>query len=196
MTIRLHSGAAADLGSAGDWYERLLAVGALLGGCSSAARAEPARAAAREGSLRAFLQRWATGKGDSLEESMYTRAWVSLRSDRAMQVVVYIQGKGWCGSGGCTLLVLEPRGETFRVIGHMTITRPPIRILARTTNGWHDIGVHVAGGGIHPGYDAGVPFDGEQYAPNPTFPPARNVTGERVTATVITGHEGEQPLFK
>lgn len=176
---------------------RLLAACTLMEGGSPVQSAEPASRADREESVRAFLQCWAAERGDSVQESTrYTSAWVSLRNDRALEVIVYIQGSGWCGSGGCPLLVLEPKGETFRVVGYTTITWPPIRILAHVTNGWHDIGVHVAGGGIVPGYDAGLPFDGNKYPLNPTALPARKLTGERVKATIITGKEVSQPLFK
>jgi hypothetical protein len=169
---------------------------ALIAVCAPAGGAEPAGSADRERSLRAFLQRWAGEANHPVEESTrYWSAWVRLRKDHASQVIVYVQGRDWCGSGGCKMLVLEPMGETFRLFGDTTITRPPIRILSHMTNGWRDISVHVEGGGIIPGYDAVLPFVRGQYTANPTVPPARKRTHEPVTATVITGEEVGQPLF-
>jgi hypothetical protein len=171
-----------------------LAACALLGAGASASGAAQDRTVNPDHSLRAFLRGWAGKREDP--DTRYTRAWVSLRDDGAQQVIVYIEGRSWCGSGGCSMLVLEPKGGAFRIVGYSTITRPPIRVLARVSNGWRDIGVRVAGGGINPGYDAGLPFDGKQYPLNPSVPPARNATGERVKATAITGKEAGQPLFE
>ncbi|BDG01587.1 hypothetical protein [Anaeromyxobacter oryzae] len=163
----------------------------------SARGSDEAKPVNTEVSLRAFLRGWAAEAGDAEDPStQYTHAWVNLRDNGSQQVVVYIEGPRWCGSGGCVLLVLEPHAESFRIVGYSTITWPPIRILRRVTNGWHDIGVRVAGGGIHPAHDAGLPFNGKKYPLNPSEPPARNATGESVISTAITGEEPGQPLWK
>jgi hypothetical protein len=39
--------------------------------------------------------------------------------------LVYVSGQRWCGSGGCTLLILQPQGSSFRVIGKVTIVQLP-----------------------------------------------------------------------
>jgi hypothetical protein len=76
------------------------------------------------------------------------------------------------------MLILRPDGASFTVITRTTITRPPIRVLQTTTNGWHDVGVWVQGGGTEPGYTALLPFNGKASASNPTTPPARQSTGD------------------
>jgi hypothetical protein len=66
----------------------------------------------------------------------------------------------------------------------MTITNPPIRVLDQKLNGWHSLGVWVQGGGIQPGYEAELRFNGKSYPKNPSVPPARradkNLAGEVV----------------
>ena len=62
--------------------------------------------------------------------------------------IVYISGPGWCGSGGCTMLILEPSGSSFNVLGKVTIVQLPIRVLHSTSHGHPDIGVLVQGGEI------------------------------------------------
>jgi hypothetical protein len=69
-------------------------------------------------------------------------------------------------------------GTSYKVISHTTIVRLPIRALRTRTNGWRDIGVFVQGGGIQPGYEAALPFDGAKYPSNPTVPPARRLSKE------------------
>ena len=45
-------------------------------------------------------------------------------------------------------------------------------VFPEVKNGWHTLGVAVAGGGILPGYQAELPFDGHAYPENPSVPPA------------------------
>ncbi len=97
---------------------------------------------------------------------------IDLNGDGSNEVVVYVSGKEWCGSGGCLLLVLKRTRTTFTFVGRTTITWPPIRVLDHKTNGWRDITVRVQGGGIIPGYEAVLAFDGKHYPTNPTVPPA------------------------
>jgi hypothetical protein len=170
----------------------VVGIGACALVAAASSPAKPANAATDEQELRIFLRAWEGDTPDAREVS-YKRAWVDLRGDGGRQAIVYVQDR--CGSGGCTLLVLEHDGRTFRIVGEITITRPPIQILSHVTNGWHDIGVFVAGGGTPDRYQAGVPFEGKQYALNPTVPPARNAKGERVKATVITRNDPSLPLF-
>jgi len=76
------------------------------------------------------------------------------------------------------MLILSPEGASYRVVTETTITRLPIRVLATKSNGWHDISVVVAGGGIQPAYDAVLSFDGKSYPSNPSTPPARRLNGK------------------
>jgi hypothetical protein len=109
---------------------------------------------------------------------------VKLTNSSRRQVVVYVSGSMICGTGGCPTLILEPVGESFKTIGDLSITRPPIRLLKTSTRGWRDLSVLVAGGGILPGYEALIPFNGHHYADNPSVRPARRLR-ERVDGKII-----------
>jgi hypothetical protein len=111
------------------------------------------------------------------------------------EVIVYLSGRGWCGSGGCVMLILAPEGETYRVVTKTTVTRLPIRVLTTKSNGWHDISVEVAGGGIQPGYEAELSFDGKSYPSNPTVTPAHRSNGKVQGRTVITETTKDQALY-
>jgi hypothetical protein len=108
----------------------------------------------------------------------YSSVLVDLKEDGTKEVIVYLSGRMWCGSGGCRMLILSPEGASYRVVTETTITRLPIRVLATKSNGWHDISVVVAGGGIQPAYDAVLSFDGKSYPSNPSTPPARRLNGK------------------
>lgn len=109
--------------------------------------------------------------------------------------IVYLTGDGWCGSGGCTMLILAREAESWRVVTKITITRLPIRVLNQTSHGWHTIGVWVEGGDIRAGYEAELRFDGRSYPKNPSTLPARPLSGEAGGEVVISTSQEGTPLF-
>ena len=109
-----------------------------------------------------FLQRYLGRDGDS--STTYSSAYAFLHHD-TRSVVVFISGDSWCGSGGCTALILDPDGSSFRVVQQLTLARLPIYLLPTTTKGWHDLAMPVAGGGIVSEYIGVLKFDGKEYQP-------------------------------
>ncbi|WP_294120622.1 hypothetical protein [Sphingomonas sp.] len=102
--------------------------------------------------------------------SNFKRADADLNGDGLPEALIYnLDG---CGSGGCTLVILSPKGKTFRVLLRSTVTQLPIRVLSTSTQGWRDIGVSVFGGGITKAYMAQLRFNGRRYPSNPTVAPA------------------------
>jgi len=147
-------------------------------------------------SLRTFLQHYL--RGPSRDEDKTTRyfvALVNLSTDGTPEAIVYLTGNGWCGSGGCNTLILGRDGSSWRVVTNITITRPPIRVLSNTSNGWHTIGVWVQGGGIQPGYEAELRFDGKTYPRNPSTPPARPLEGKAAGEVVVPSSQVGTPLY-
>jgi hypothetical protein len=96
-----------------------------------------------------------------------------LDGDGKPEALVYLTGSEWCGSGGCRLLVLAPRVTSWKIVTEISITRPPIRVMTTKTKGWSDLSVWTEGGGIQPGYESELSFDGKTYPNNPTVSPAR-----------------------
>lgn len=125
-----------------------------------------------ERSLTAFLRKYLTRPNFGIDTT--TRI-VSAQAGvgNAATIVIYVSGQSWCGSGGCTLLTLSHHDSTYRVIGRTSLVRLPIRMLQSETNGRHDLGVRVGGGGVQQRYEALLPFNGAMYPSNPTIPPTR-----------------------
>jgi hypothetical protein len=109
------------------------------------------------------------------QEARYELRVTDLNGDGNPEILVYLWANDVCGSGGCNLMILSPAGTSFEVLADTTVTRLPIRVLASKTNGWHDIGVWVAGGGILRGYEAKVSFRRDKYQNNPTVAPAQHL---------------------
>ena len=118
----------------------------------------------------------------------YSVGLTDLNDDGRVEALVYAMdasGGGradFCGSGGCDLYVLSLGRKSYRVVTAISVSRPPIGVLPTKTHGWHDVAVDIAGGGIIPGYQARLRFNGRTYPENPTVAPATRLTGpaERV----------------
>ena len=151
---------------------------------------------ASEEGLKKFLQKY-DGNPASPDErtTRYSAATVDLRDDGASEVIVYLIGPRWCGSGGCSMLVLAPEGTSYKVITKTTVTQPPVRVLLTKTNGWHDLGVRVQGGGIQPGYEARLAFNGRKYPGNPSVPPAQKLHKKVEGKEIISADAKGTPLW-
>jgi hypothetical protein len=164
---------------------------ALAGGCPAQSTA---RSSAKEESLKKFLQSYSGSSADN-KTTRYAAAFVDLKDDGKQQAIVYLIGPRWCGSGGCSSLVLLPVGSSYKVVTKTTITQLPIRILSTKTNGWHDLGVWVQGGGIQPGYEARLKFNGKKYPSNPSVPPAQRLQKGTEGKVVIPDDTKGSPLY-
>ena len=144
--------------------------------------------------LRDYLGPASTDEGLT---QRYFSAFVDLRDDQTREAIVYIMEREWCGSGGCTTLILAPEGSSYRIVTKISVSRPPIRILSTKSNGWHDLGVWVQGGGVQPGYEAKLRFDGKSYPRNPSVAPAQRlvetVGGEVVVPKTVGLPKPEEP---
>jgi hypothetical protein len=105
-----------------------------------------------------------------LHVSSYKWAEADLNGDGQAEQFVYANDRDFCGSGGCTLFVLQRQPVGYRVVLRSTVTQLPVRLLATSSHGWRDLAVDVAGGGIHSG-TVRLRFQGNKYPGNPTLAP-------------------------
>ncbi len=109
-------------------------------------------------SIKVFLNAF-----DDDKSTRYIGVFRDLNNDGAPEAIVYLMGNKWCGSGGCTTLILTQDGNSWKIIKRITISQLPIRVLSRKSNGWHDIGVWTRGGGAIDGYESVLSFKGKNY---------------------------------
>jgi len=168
-----------------------------VGTCRSQENRQQRAPSLRSGApLKQFLQKYL--KAPLLHPDKSTRyidVLVDLNGDGVPEVIVYLTGQSWCGSGGCVLLVLSGRDADYRVVTRLTIARSPIRVLTTSAKGWNDISVWVQGGGIKPGYEALLRFDGQTYPTNPSVPPAQRIIAEVPGKIVLRSSQGSVPLY-
>jgi hypothetical protein len=154
----------------------------------------PPRPSDTEGSIKQFLKEF-DKRFDDDKTTRYVLALQDLNGDEVPEGLVYLMGNEWCGSGGCTTLILQRNGSAWRIVRKILITRPPIYLFADTSHGWHNIGVWVQGGGIQPGYEAELRFDGTAYPSNPSMPPARRLAKIPPGELVIASMNEAVPLY-
>ena len=108
------------------------------------------------------------------ENSRLKTAWSDLDGDGRDEAIVHVTDPAMCGTGGCNLFILAGDDRRWEVIDELTITHLPIYRLAPGADGWAELGVTVAGGGLARMVMA-VPHGPNGYAHNPTVPPARSI---------------------
>ncbi len=95
----------------------------------------------------------------------YSLSMTDLNNDGIEDAIVLLQGQNWCGSGGCTLLVLQGLAEEkYQVVSVSTVVDSPIYALSYRTNGWRDLMVYSKGTG-----SVRLQFDGNKYPSNPSL---------------------------
>lgn len=107
-------------------------------------------------------------------DARYFDATVDLDGDGQQEIVVYAAGPMICGTGGCTVFVFTPGADGLRLVSAISVAQPPVRLSPRSSHGWRNLIVGIAGGGI-PAGAVELEFDGTSYASNPTVAPAKPV---------------------
>ena len=122
--------------------------------------------------VESFLRSYVAHGARPIGGIKYRGTLVDLNRDGKSEAVVRLEDPQWCGSGGCTTLVLSRESDGYTLTSRITITQLPIRVLATSHNGWRDLGVGVAGGG-EAAHEVALAFDGRSYPTNPSLAPAR-----------------------
>jgi Putative peptidoglycan binding domain/Bacterial SH3 domain len=107
-------------------------------------------------------------------------------ADTTDLALIYLLGVG--GTGGSTMLVMQPSTTGYRVIARLPVVQQPVIVSAQKTNGLPDLIVLTAGGGIPAAYRR-LQFDGSTYplpSGAPTVPAGTVISGGIAFASRIT----------
>jgi len=107
-------------------------------------------------------------------------ALVDLNGDGIADALVLLRDPDWCGTGGCTLLVMRGGKRGYSTVSASTVTELPIRVAPERVHGWKTLVVHSAGRG-----EVSMRFDGKRYPANPSLLPVASATQLRSAAVVI-----------
>jgi hypothetical protein len=95
---------------------------------------------------------------DSLSRS-FKYSQVDLNADSKKEILVGMTGPAFCGSGGCTLLLLDPHGN---IITEFTVVDYPVYVAKESSNGWLDLVMYSGS------KNRRVKFNGQTYPTNPS----------------------------
>ena len=136
--------------------------------------------------LRDFLENY-LGSQAEVDDVRYAVAYADLNGDQMKEVIAHVVGKSWCGSGGCTTLVLQRRGKSFSIVARIPATYLPIRIVTGRTHQWSNLSVRVRGAQGATRFDRMLRFEDGQYhvAEQGERTAIRDLIGERSTYVAL-----------
>jgi putative lipoprotein len=146
-------------------------------------------------SIKRFLRDYLGEPDPSSEQEVPTRysyVFVDLNNHGEKEIIVYVTGRNWCGTAGCTMLVLAREGTSYKLIARVSAVRLPIWVLDRKSNGWRDIGILVRPSGVEPLYEAIISFDGKTYPVGS----ARRSQGKVQQVMVMPATTKGKPLYQ
>ncbi|RFM27500.1 hypothetical protein [Deminuibacter soli] len=110
------------------------------------------------------------------DDRQFTYSTADINGDGRPEIFAGMKGRYFCGSGGCTVYLLNNKGEKITAF---TIVSGPIIISNHTTKGWHDLIVPSSGTPYL------VQFNGKAYPSNPSVQPKyTGTTGDTVTTVL------------
>ena len=124
-----------------------------------------------------------------LGKARYVYSRVDLNDDGQEEVLVYLLGPFFCGTGGCNLMIFTDGPNGYVLVNDFPISRPPIIGSSQKTEGWHDLWRLESGGGAPASYVKYV-FDGKEYVEQERVPADEVPAGQIYLSTEITFDKG------
>ncbi|KHK89334.1 hypothetical protein [Novosphingobium malaysiense] len=179
----------------------VLVSGTLAGCKKEKSTSEPAGAPTSEATGEASAQpeeavvqdsaaSWIASNYKDMGKLLYATADTDLDGDGTPEVLAYVGGPMMCGTGGCNLVVLKREGGDLRKVSELSVVQLPVGVLDSKSNGWRDLAVTIAGGGVAE-HAVRLQYDGKGYPRNPTVAPAQETDS---LGTVLIPAEPLKPV--
>ena len=124
-----------------------------------------------------------TGRG------RYVYGRVDLNGDGQDEVLVYLLGSVFCGSGGCNMQLFTGAKGGYALVNEFPISRLPVIVSGEKTGGWNDLYRLESGGGAPASYVKHT-FDGKRYVVRGRTPAEKAPAGTRCLAGELTFDKG------
>ena len=122
-------------------------------------------------------------------KARYVHGRVDLDGDGTDEVLVYLLGSVFCGTGGCDLVLLDDADHGHAPIQTFPISQLPVIVSPTRTAGWHDLVRLESGGGAEPAYVRHA-FDGAKYVERERLPADVAPKGTWYLAGELTFEDG------
>ena len=107
--------------------------------------------------------------GGDAGRARYVYGRVDLNADGRREVLVYLLGSIFCGTGGCSMLLFTETADGYQLVSRFSVSRPPVIISGQATKGWSDIIYLQSGGGVASSF-VRFAFDGRRYVEKARLP--------------------------
>ena len=124
-----------------------------------------------------------TGRG------RYVYGRVDLNGDGQTEVFVYLLGSIYCGTGGCNMLLFTQGQDGYSLVNKFPISRLPVIVSTKRTQGWNDLVRLESGGGVPASYVRHI-FDGSHYVEKERMPADKAPEGMSYLAGELTFDQG------
>jgi heat shock protein HslJ len=104
----------------------------------------------------------ATIDDSGIGQGRYVYTKVDLNGDGRPEVMAYLLGSTFCGTGGCNLLLFTATPRGYKLVNNFPISRLPVIVSPKRTKGWPDLFRLESGGGARPSYVRHA-FNGKRY---------------------------------
>ena len=132
---------------------------------------------ARDEVLEALVLQYAAARGQrGVVYYRYNR--VDLNADGVPEILLHIDGRAVCETGGCPLLILRLLDDVYTPVSTIALTSRPIVVSENRTEGWNDLILWQRryGDGDRSQYVV-LSYNSGSYPENPSTLPARPLTG-------------------
>jgi heat shock protein HslJ len=119
----------------------------------------------------------------------YVHGRVDLNGDGRDEVLVYLLGSIFCGTGGCDLLLFTKGQSGYSLINKFPISRLPVIVSAEKNKGWHDLIRPESGGGAKASFVRHA-FDGKRYVKRERMAADKPPEGRSYLAGELTFDKG------
>ena len=127
--------------------------------------------------------------GGASRQARYVYNIVDLNDDKHPEVLVYLLGSIFCGSGGCNLFLFKHGNQGYSLLDNFPISRLPVIVSTQKTNGWRNLIRQESGGGAPPSYVVHA-FDGKHDAERRRLPGNVVPDGKRYLSGEFTFQDG------
>jgi hypothetical protein len=81
----------------------------------------------------------------------YTYNYVDLNGDGKPEVIVYLSGRYFCGTGGCQVLIFKLVGKEYKSLSGMGLVRPPFIVTEAKSNKYKNLVMYSRNYGVRKG---------------------------------------------
>jgi heat shock protein HslJ len=124
-----------------------------------------------------------------IRKARYVYERVDLNGDGHDEVLVYLMGPFFCGTGGCNLLLFTDTKNGYSLINEFSTTRIPVIVSAKKSNGWNNLIWLKSGGGYPSSYVSHI-YNGKRYMKSKSMPADIVPAGQSHLSGDITFDDG------